>query len=250
VTYPGAPDALGHLLFILVAVFIPLQSWAGVRRLRADPDAFRDRHSLYLSGMLVQWLLCIGAFAVIRPPAALWRLAAHEDHQRAILATPAGWLFLLIALCLGVWLLLPFVPSPWREGQRAWLGERLRELAFLMPETPNERRLWWLVSVTAGITEECVYRGFLLRYLAAPPWNLHAPVAALLFASLIFGLAHAYQGAGGIAVTALMGLALGVTFVATGTLLAPILLHTLIDLRILLLWPAPGPSGRDLEPDA
>jgi membrane protease YdiL (CAAX protease family) len=51
--------------------------------------------------------------------------------------------------------------------------------------------------------------------------------------SAVFGLAHAGQGVRGVLATAMVGLLLGGLFLASGSLLLPILLHTLIDLRAL-----------------
>lgn len=108
----------------------------------------------------------------------------------------------------------------------------LRSVGSLLPRTDSERRLFSVVALTAGIAEEVVYRGFGIAVLAAlapalPWWAL------VVLAGLAFGLAHAYQGLAGILTTGLLGSVLAAVYLDTGSLLVPVLLHALIDLRFL-----------------
>jgi uncharacterized protein len=96
--------------------------------------------------------------------------------------------------------------------------------------------IWVVVAISAGICEEIVFRGWLLT-------TLHDQVglngkALFLTGALIFGLAHAYQKISGVIITALAGAFFCVIYVKTGSLLVPILLHTVVDLRFAFL-PAP-----------
>lgn len=50
------------------------------------------------------------------------------------------------------------LPAPWRCAVKRFT------LAFLLPSTKDERRWWWIVSLTAGICEEALYGGFVLHY--------------------------------------------------------------------------------------
>jgi len=109
-----------------------------------------------------------------------------------------------------------------------------KKLAFILPMTQEERAWFALVSITAGICEEILYRGFLIRYLSNGPW--HAGVwIAFAVASVSFGLAHGYQGLAGIIGTGVLGAVMGVIFFATGSLWLPIALHAIIDLRVIFL---------------
>jgi membrane protease YdiL (CAAX protease family) len=104
----------------------------------------------------------------------------------------------------------------------------------LLPRTPGERRLFTLVGFTAGICEEWLYRAFFLAVVAAlaggpPEWVL------VCVAAVAFGLAHAYQGIGGIVLTGVLGGVLAALYLSTGSLLLPVLLHAVIDLRFLLV---------------
>lgn len=108
-----------------------------------------------------------------------------------------------------------------------------RDLDAMVPRTQRERRWFVAVALTAGVCEELVLRGFLLFFLAdlLPQANWIALVA---LAAAVFGLAHLYQGAAGVASTFALGLAFGTVYLATGSLLPGMVLHALLDLRLLL----------------
>ena len=68
-----------------------------------------------------------------------------------------------------------------RPGSRIKLARSLRGIADLLPRTVGERRTWVLVAITAGVTEELIYRGFVLSVLA------HVSPSADTFTLLIIG---------------------------------------------------------------
>jgi len=122
---------------------------------------------------------------------------------------------------------------------RAGLQKWLPDFGAFIPTSARERWLFAAVALSAGICEEVVYRGWLL-------FALHREfaltgAAALLAAAVLFGLAHSYQGPLGILSATLAGVLMCVLYVGTGTLLVPIVLHSLIDLRFALLPAASAP---------
>ena len=123
----------------------------------------------------------------------------------------------------------------------AGLADRLRRMlpdfGALLPVTARERATWLAVAVAAGVCEEIVFRGWLLSVLHAPI-GLHG-TALIVAAAIVFGLAHLYQGPVGAALTGLAALLFIGLYVATGSLLVPILLHVAVDARFALL-PAPA----------
>ena len=64
-----------------------------------------------------------------------------------------------------------------------------------------------------------------------------------MVAAVAFGLAHAYQGGVGILTTGVLGGIMAALYLETGSLLLPVLLHAVIDLRFLLV-PARVLPGR------
>lgn len=104
----------------------------------------------------------------------------------------------------------------------------------MLPRTRNERLGWTALSVTAGVTEEVIWRGFGLGLLFALLPSAH-PAVPIVLAALVFGWAHFYQGRVGMLAAGLLGAGFAVLFWASGSLLFPILIHALIDLRALLI---------------
>jgi membrane protease YdiL (CAAX protease family) len=113
----------------------------------------------------------------------------------------------------------------------------------LLPRTAGERRLFTVVGVTAGVCEEWLYRGFFLAVVAALAGGMSTGVLVVV-AAVAFGLAHAYQGRVGIVTTALLGGVMAAVYLQTGSLLLPVLLHAVIDLRFLLVPARALPAGR------
>ena len=98
-----------------------------------------------------------------------------------------------------------------------------------MPGSPSQRS--WRAS-----GKKCCIGGYLLHYLHVFPWRLNI-ATSLAIACLVFGMVHLYQGWSGILQTVLLALGLCVLFLSTRSLLFPILLHVLVDLRIFLVLP-------------
>lgn len=91
----------------------------------------------------------------------------------------------------------------------------------------------WLAVVWlfVAFTEEFIFRGFMIRETMNLLGQGRATLYAnLLFCSALFGLAHWYQGPGGVLSTGLVGLLMGYLFVRTGfNLWLPVFVHGFID---------------------
>lgn len=66
-----------------------------------------------------------------------------------------------------------------------------RAVQFLLPHGSYEMALWLALSITAGICEEAIYRGYLQRQFTALTKNVPA---GIVISGAAFGLAHSYQG--------------------------------------------------------
>lgn len=108
--------------------------------------------------------------------------------------------------------------------------KQLNAVSFsdMMPVTSKEKHIWNYVSFTAGVTEEIIYRGFLifsLPYLF-PAFTIWL---VIIISSLLFGLAHTYQGVIGVIRTAIIGILFSGLYLGLGSILPLIVLHFLID---------------------
>jgi CAAX protease family protein len=87
-----------------------------------------------------------------------------------------------------------------------------------------------LLAALAGLSEELLFRGVVQSGLE----RLVPGPLALLFASVLFGLAHFATSTYAV-VAGLMGVYLGLLLLVQGSLLAPIVTHALYDLVALFL---------------
>jgi uncharacterized protein len=207
-------------------------------RLRTDDGA---RRSFYGRLLVLEWGLAALALVV-------WLSAPGVDAAAVGLRWPRSWPG-PVAVAATV-LVLGFVvvstralrsgglaraaAEPRRPGQGRHAEPAVHATLALLPRTTAERRLFTLVGVTAGVCEEWLYRGFLLAVVAAVGGGLPTP-ALVAIGALAFGLAHAYQGVAGIVTTGVLGGVMAGLYLGTGSLLLPVVLHALIDLRFLLV---------------
>lgn len=218
------PTPFDFALIALFAVIWPLYSYfiewpRHLRRVEAgDPDA---RTYLFARTIVQQWILAGAALSLFalfgRPLVALG------------LRPTVGW-----GILLGVGLPLVYatllviqLPAVARSAEkRARLRQRIAPVRALVPHTPTEWRLFAALSVTAGICEELLFRGFLV-------WAL-TPMLGLWGAAgvsvLVFGLAHMYQGPSFGMRALVAGIGMGLLALATGSIIPGMVLHALIDL--------------------
>ncbi|HEV8269545.1 MAG TPA: CPBP family intramembrane glutamic endopeptidase [Thermoanaerobaculia bacterium] len=95
------------------------------------------------------------------------------------------------------------------------------------PRTRAEIGAFLVLTLTAGICEELLYRGWLLLFLSSATGSVWVGLVA---SSLIFGLGHAYQGVKGVLATGAVGLVLGLVVLFVGGLGAAQVVHVLVNL--------------------
>lgn len=103
--------------------------------------------------------------------------------------------------------------------------EPLGQVAILLPRSAREGGWFQAVSVNAGITEEIVFRAYLIWYL-----QHYLPLLwSAVLAALIFGLGHLYQGARQLPGLLLVSSVAVALYVYTESLLVPIIMHIVLD---------------------
>jgi membrane protease YdiL (CAAX protease family) len=106
----------------------------------------------------------------------------------------------------------------------------------MFPRTKREKRLWFWLSLNAGVGEETVFRGifFFLIMAILPDLSI---IFVILLATLLFGILHIYQGIQGIIATSLLGAVYGCLYIVTGSLFPGMLLHFLTDFTAAFMFP-------------
>lgn len=108
------------------------------------------------------------------------------------------------------------------------------DIAAMLPRNRQELAIGAAMSVNAGVVEELMFR------LALPAVIFGATgsaIAAVAGSVLFFGALHLYQGVSGIIGTTVIGAIFMLAYAVSGTILLPIVLHALFDLRSLVLIP-------------
>jgi membrane protease YdiL (CAAX protease family) len=208
------------ILLVLGAV-VPWRGWMRLRELLAKPVADGQRMSLYGSTIAFQWF----ATGIVA-----WR--AHADGFSAkdlgLVRGPA--VTIAVTSVMGAGLLAGFQWFNLRRMGRApeKLRQRFQAMAErILPRRGNEMALFFVVAVTAGICEEFLYRGFAMAVFiraGLPSWIV------VVLSSLLFGLAHLYQGRSGLLGTSLLGAVLGAARWTWGSVIPVVVWHTAVDL--------------------
>jgi membrane protease YdiL (CAAX protease family) len=209
------------LIFFVLGVILPWRGRVRVKKLLAMPQVgTMERLALYASTIAFQW--CAVA-------AVAWRAWAHgftasqlglaiPDRTRILIASIVG----ALTIAALQWLNLRRVgriPVEARGSLQA-IAERI------LPQSTVELLPYLALAVTAGLCEEFLYRGFamsVLVHVGLQAW------AAVLISSAFFGLAHSYQGRGGMVMTLLIGTILGTSRIAYDSLVPAIFWHSAVD---------------------
>ncbi|HEX4017845.1 MAG TPA: CPBP family intramembrane glutamic endopeptidase [Frankiaceae bacterium] len=217
---PGVTIVAGVLAGYLV-IGLPLSGVLGRgelrRRLTLEPWL---RSHAYRQAIGRLWLLAglsIGITGLAKVPLTALGLRAPS--------MPAGDPALLpgiVLLAAGAAILVVLAP-----------GRRFGGSSALLPSTSAERRLYAAVAVCAGVVEELLFRGFLIAYLTgAVGWSVQLAAVA---SALAFGISHLSQGALVALVAGIIGYGFAETYLLTGSLLVPVVVHLALDLRLLLI---------------
>jgi membrane protease YdiL (CAAX protease family) len=209
------------LIFFVLGVILPWRGRARMKKLLAMPHvSTMERLTLYASTIAFQWF----AVAVVT-----WRASAHGFTASQLGLTIHGKTRIIVAAIVGAatiatlqWLNLRRVgriPLEARGSLQA-IAERI------LPQSTVELLPYLALAITAGLCEEFLYRGFamaVLVHLGLQAW------AVVLLSSILFGVAHSYQGRGGIVMTLLIGLILGTSRFAYDSLVPAIFWHSAVD---------------------
>jgi uncharacterized protein len=209
------------LIFLALGVLLPWRGSVRMKKLLAMPRVSSiERLVLYASTIAFQWL----AVAVVA-----WRVWAHGFTAGQLGLALRDPTLLAFAAVIGAaviailqWLNLRRVgrlPGESRGPLQA-IAERI------LPQSALEMLPYLALAITAGLCEEFLYRGFAMAALA------HAGLASwlvVLVSSLLFGLAHSYQGRGGMVMTFLVGLLLGASRLSYNSLLPAVFWHSAVD---------------------
>ena len=211
-----------YLLLVGLLMAILLWHWQYPHLVRADAAGSKNARLRYYPLEIVPlWALALGVIA-------LW-LTTGRPWGALLLGPSAPWRLALGFALAGayVWLTL--------SQRRAVLArpeillklvKTLGEVQPLLPRTGAERRGFATLSITAGICEELLFRGFVLW--CATKWT--GPVGGFLISSLSFGLMHIYLGPRNLPKAAIAGIVFYIMAMTSGSLVPAMICHCVADL--------------------
>lgn len=209
------------VIFLVLGVLIPWRGRVRLQRLLALPRVdTKEKLVLYGSTIAFQWIL-LGIVA--------WRSFARGLTANQLGLESHASLGLLLAALIGSMLLAAFQWYNLRRIGRMTgpVPDLMRRLTGrLFPDKAMEFAPYCALALTAGVCEEFLYRGFAMAALSQvgmPTW------AVVMITSVLFGLAHAYQGKSGIAGTTLMGFIFAGGRLATQSLVLVMVWHSVVD---------------------
>ena len=205
-----------HTALLLVIVSV----WAGMGFLgahRPQVQQHPQRLLTYLVTATWEWLV-VGyiAWGVRRRGMRFRELLGNrwkgiEDFLKDFGIAVGFWLIsLVVLLCVALSLHV-------KGGQN---------VQFLLPQSGLEMLAWVLLSSTAGICEEVIFRGYLQRQFIAWTGNISAGV---VLSALIFGAAHIYGGVKSAIVITVYGLLFGILAQFRGSLIPGMMTHAWHD---------------------
>lgn len=207
--------ALWHTILVLVVIGAgAIRGWLRADHLRDLANL--DRIHLYESTMVSEWLLLgFVLLGVWLKGASLFEVLGERwrSIQQFLRDFGIGLLFLLVTI----------VVSSIAGGHG---GKDDASTHFLLPQGRTEMLFWLALSVTAGICEEAVYRGYLQKQFIALTKNVPA---GIILSGLLFGAAHSYQGFAKASVIGVLGAAGGILAYWRRTVRPGMIAHVLQD---------------------
>lgn len=187
---------------------------------KGESNGHGARMTLYAQWLLYEWVFAGGASYFLLRGQDLRSVVGVEIANNWRLWSVAVLILGVIAIDSGN------IVKAWRsEKTRVFLRKHFTTIAPMVPHRGDEFAAFVALSLTAGLCEEWLYRGFMIWVLAGflGWWG------AALVSVVGFGFAHAYQGRKGILQTMSLGVLFTLVVWLTHSLLPAILLHTVID---------------------
>jgi CAAX protease family protein len=206
-----------HTLFVLTVALLNAYR-AAIHAANSRAGLGPSRLSMYLRVMFFEWVfLALVVFGIRLRGIPLESIFGPRWRSTTRVFRDLGYGVLLLLVST----LVVSVLSGHHRGTPAD-----KSIQYLIPQTSLELFIWIGLSITAGICEEAIYRGYLQRQFIG---LTHSVLAGILFSGAAFGVAHAYQGVQRAVVIGVSAVVSGVFAQWLGTVRPGMFAHTLQD---------------------
>ena len=208
------------LLTIIVALFFPVYHLFTHKKLNELVKS-NPKYKLidYKKTILFLWvlaLLILVVFFVQQEDLSLLGLSINFDINFTI--------SLVVGSALVIFLLVSSKVTP--ENIES-IEKKFNDIIFYLPINNKEFKWFVLVSLSAGLCEELIYRGYLYWYL-----NQYTNIyVSLLISNILFALAHLWSGGKNIIASFFTGLVMAGVYLFSGSIWVSILIHAGIDIQ-------------------
>ena len=212
---------------LLVAIIVAASAFGSMHSAKSSMAS----HHLANYGVTLAWEWTLAGVA-------LWGIRLRKTPLRLVLgerrrglreffsdvgAAGLFWIFALLVLAALAVILRIF-----------HLESAQKQISQLAPASLAEATLWIVLSVSAGICEEFVFRGYLQQQFTRATGRAWVGV---LVSALLFGGAHGYEGIAGMLMITVYGALFSVLAIKRGSLRAGMMAHGWHDsITGLLLW--------------
>jgi uncharacterized protein len=224
-TWPHSASAIApwwHTI-LLIAVILTASLLSSLQSDKGNFAAGHTRH--YLTSIAWEWILAAFAW---------WGIHMRRVPLRQLLGKKrSGWKMCLrdFGIALLFWIMALIILAAAATVLRLMhLMTAQKTIAALAPQGWTETAIWLVLCITAGVMEEFLFRGYLLQQFSSlgrqGQGNLWLGVIA---SSLLFGVAHGYEGIGAMIAIALFGALFSILAIKRKSLRAGMMAHTWHD---------------------
>ncbi len=224
---------LDHVIAFFVLVFFPLMSLRTTQSQKLikdnDGESSLDDMSFVLPPKTELYyhngfVLIIGSLIVLTS----WNISSRSWANLGIQWPNVTQLVMMLS---GILIVIYLSEVIFGALNRDYLRKKTSDLSYILPSNLNEYSHYIFMAFAAGICEEIVFRGFLIRYLdnffAAFPTPY---IWAIILPAISFALSHSYQGGWAVLKILVIAVLLGFIFYFSESLLIVIILHIMVDL--------------------
>jgi len=214
------------VMLAIIVIGLPLEGLLTVKntraRLRSGAPGVRVKH--YTSTIMLLWGISLPILVMWAVSERGWDALGFKIQTGMM--PLIGWV--LAALMTAFFIYQFVLVSASAKVRQQFRDGLLKDdvMAGFMPNTADERHLFNLLAITAGITEEIIFRGYLIWAfsLFLPLW------AAALASLLVFTILHSYQGAKNLPAIFVVSALVTLIFVLSGSIWPAIAVHVFVDI--------------------
>lgn len=213
-----------HVVAFLVLVFIPLMTLKSKPIDTGEEDLPLELppkiHLFYTNG----FILIIGCLLVLTS----WNLSERPWDLLGFQWPVINNTVILLALFL---LVLYAIETVYGLFNIKYLSNKIKDLSYILPLNIYEYKHYIFLAFTAGICEEIVFRGFLIRYLEVFLSSLpYAYIFAIIIPAIAFAISHLYQGWWAVLKILVIAILFGFIFYYSQSILLIVIIHIVVDL--------------------